>query len=151
MEGICNKVFPDIVDNTYHGHHIVPTIFILLSTLSTVRSLIHSFKDDGGAQSIASIPLHKYPKPAVKTIVVIFAYWGQCQLLLSLVYWVVLWKYRSLLPFAILLFTLEWSMRGLYQLIFVTGKPHITERQAPGGIGNIIFPFVGCILFYLSL
>ena len=79
------KLFPEEDLTSYHGSQIVPAMFALLTAISTVRSLVHIWKKDGGAQSIASIPLDKYPANAANTIILMFAYWGQSQLL-SLLY-----------------------------------------------------------------
>ena len=59
---------------------------------------------------------------------------------MALVYLVILWKYQTLLPFGILLFTLEYVFRLLVSKGFLAGKTMATDGQAPGGIGNIIFP-----------
>ena len=144
-----NSVFPGIANNNYHGSQIVPIVFGIISLISLIRSLIHVFKHDGGAQSIATIPLDRYPKPASDTIVLMFAYWGISQTLMSLVYGVILWKYRNMLPFACLLFTIEWSLRLV--IPYVTNKGSSTDQTAPGGIGNMIMPGLGLFLLYLSI
>ena len=112
-------------------------------------TLIHIFKYDGGAQSIATIPLDKYHKESADTIVLMFAYWGISQLLMAIIYMVILWKYRSLLPLACLLFTSEWGLRLIIPKLL--GKQTRTENVAPGTIGNSVFPVLGIGLFYLSL
>jgi len=150
MESISSAIFPDVIDGNYHGHQIVPIAFALVNAVMTVRSLIHYLKYDGGAQSIASMPLDKYPKAASDTIVLMFAYWGQSQLIISVIYWVVLLKYRSLLPFALLMFTAEWTMRLIYHLRNVAGKK-LTEKKAPGGVLNFVFLGLGVILMMLSM
>ena len=99
----------------------------------------------------ATIPLDRYPKPAADSIIFIFAIWGISQLLMAIVYLVILWKYRTLLPFGILLFTLEYVFRLLVSKGFLAGKTMATDGQAPGGIGNIIFVPIGAILFWNSL
>ena len=55
----------DMIDNCaeYSGNPNVPWMFGILTAVSLCRSLVHIFKHDGGAQSIASIPLDNYPKP----------------------------------------------------------------------------------------
>ena len=147
--GIYHAVLPEVVDNTYEGSQIVPITFGLLCVFLMIRSLIHIFKHDGGAQSIATIPLDKYPKPSADTIVLMFAYWGISQLLMAIVKLVILWKYRSLLPLACLIFTLEWVMRLIIPI--VTRKGTLTEKEAPGAKGNKLFPLLGIVLFYASL
>ena len=149
MEAILNALFPEHAGNSYHGSEIVPAVFGIITLVSLVRSLIHALKSDGGAKSIASIPLDRYPKQAADTIVLFVAYWGISQTLMSLVYIVILWKYRNLLPLACTLFTLEWSWR--FVIPHLTSKRALTDRIAPGAIGNVIFPFLGVFLLYLSI
>ena len=149
MDRILSGVFPDSANNNYEGSQMVILIFGALNIISVFRSLIHILKEDGGAQSIATIPLDRYTKPAADTIVFLFAYWGLSQLLMALMYMVILWKYRCLLPLACLLFTIEYGWR-LYIPRF-TKKQCPTDATAPGAKANILFPFLGAFLFYLSL
>ena len=149
MESICDAVFPENANNDYQGSQIVPVVFCVITLGSLIRSLIHVFKQDGGAQSIATIPLDRYPKPAADTIVLMVAYWGISQTLMSLVYGVILWKFHNLLPFACLLFTIEWILRLV--IPYVTNKRSTTDRTAPGAIGNMILPVLGGLLLYLSI
>ena len=142
-------VLPDVINNNYAGSPIVIIVFGLLTFVSVIRSLIHIFKHDGGAQSIATIPLNKYSKPASDTIILIFAYWGISQLLMAIVYGLILWKYNSVLPLGCLLFTFEWTCRLFVPI--ATGKYSATDKTAPGAKGNVIFSIVGVILFYFSV
>ena len=86
MDRILSGVFPDSANNNYEGSQMVILIFGALNIISVFRSLIHILKEDGGAQSIATIPLDRYTKPAADTIVFLFAYWGLSQLLMALMY-----------------------------------------------------------------
>ena len=98
MFPIVDKIFPLVVNNDYQGHPYVFWIFGLITIMSVARSLIHILKFDGGAESIATIPLKKFPIQASETIVMMFSMWGISQLLMALVYLVILWRYNSLLP-----------------------------------------------------
>ncbi len=105
------------------------------------------FKDDGGAQSIATIPLDSFGPGGAETVIGIFAFWGLSQLLLGLVYVVVLWRYPALIPFIYLLFLAEY----LGRLLLGMANPIETTGTAPGGRANLIFPVLGALMFYLSL
>ena len=65
--------------------------------VTIVRSCIHIFKDDGGAQSIATIPLDSYTDAGAATVILIFAYWGLSQLMFGLLQAIVALKYNCLL------------------------------------------------------
>ena len=149
MSPILDRIFPIVVNNDYGGNPCVVWVFWLLTIISIVRSLVHMLKFDGGAETIATIPLRKFPSQASETIVSIFAIWGISQLLMALVYLVILWRYNSLLPFGCLLFTTEYLLRLLVKPVL--GKKVHTEGQAPGGVGNYACVPIGIILFWLSL
>jgi len=79
-----HKVLPEIVDDNYRGHKIALWFFYLITVVTIVRSCIHIFKDDGGAHSIATIPIDTYTEGGAKAVIFIFAYWGLSQLMFGL-------------------------------------------------------------------
>lgn len=104
-----NPVLPRTLDNSFRGPAGVVACFAIITAMTIVRSLIHILVGDGGAQSIASIPLDTYAAPAAATVVFMFAVWGLLQLLLGLVYLVVLVRYRGLIPLMLLLVAAEYA------------------------------------------
>ena len=144
---VLEAVFPSNANNTYKGNPISLWIFTALTVISFIRSLIHMLKNDGGAQSIATIPLDKYPKKASEAIVFIFGYWGISQLLMCFVYAIIIWRYQNLLPLGWILFTIEYGLRMAQKFY----KNIETVGQAPGGILNVFGPLVGLFMFWISL
>jgi len=144
---MLNKIFPTVADNQYPGHKIALWFFYLITAVTMVRSLIHMLKDDGGAQSIATIPLDTYTDAGAATVILIFSYWGLSQLMFGIIQLIVALRYRSLIPLMYLMLIIEWGGRFLISL----WKPIETAGQAPGGIGNMILPFVCLIMFFLSI
>lgn len=140
-------LFPNSIDNDYKGNLAPMYLFYMVTTFTVVRSLIHLISPDGGAQSIATIPLHLYSKEASDTIIHMFAEWGLSQLLLGLFYIVVLIKYKSLIPLMYLFLVIEYSSRLLLSFY----KPFALEGQAPGGIGNYFLVPLFILMFILSL
>lgn len=114
--------------------------------MTIIRSLIHIFARDGGAQSIATIPLAQFPSEASDVIVLIFAYWGISQLIIGILYLIISIRYQSLIPFMYLITIFEYVMRLLIARI----KPIITTETAPGAIGNYVLPILCLIMFFLS-
>ena len=53
-------IFPKTIDNNYRGNAISLILFIPITVVTVARSLIHIYAEDGGAQSIATIPLDSY-------------------------------------------------------------------------------------------
>ena len=127
------------------------TLFFLekKSNINLFFSFVHIFKRDGGAQSIATIPLNRFPKEASDSIIFIFAIWGISQFLMAMIYSAILWKYQTLLPFGTLHFTLENIFRILLKTF--TDKKMVTEKRPPAAILNIVFVPLGIFLFWNSL
>ena len=55
MGNFTSGVFPKQADNNYQGHMLTLWGFAMMALVTVGRSLIHIFKFDGGAQSIATI------------------------------------------------------------------------------------------------
>lgn len=140
-------LFPQTIDNSYKGNKIPLYFFYLLTTVTIGRSLVHMSAPDGGAQSIATIPLNSYSAEAVDVIIHIFAEWGLTQLLFGILYAIVLWKYKSLIPLMYLFILTEYTGR----LFLTFYKPIILEGTAPGGVGNYILIPVALLMLVLSL
>jgi hypothetical protein len=144
---MIDKMFPKQLNNDYSGHALARWVFVLLTIVTLIRSLIHMFTSDGGAQSIATIPLDSYSQGGAAAVVLIFSMWGLSQLLLGLLYVVVLWRYQAFIPFMYLLITIEYAGRIILGLI----KPVETTGTTPGGIGNLIFVPLAIVMLILSL
>ena len=141
------KLLPDIIDNRYRGRKLSQYAFLLLTAATVIRSLIHVFAPDGGAQSIATIPLGSYPADAAAAVILMFSLWGLSQLLMGFVYLAVYVKYKSLIPAMYVLLIFEYAMR----IVVGQMKPIVTAGTAPGSIGNWIMVPVCVILLILSL
>lgn len=144
---MLERLLPRSIDQGYRGHPLALWVLVLLTLMSLGRSLVHIFFEDGGAQSIATIPLDSFTPNGAAAVVTIFAMWGLSQLLLALVYVVVLWRYQALIPLVYLLLVAEWGGRLLIGL----GKSVETVERPPGAVGNVVFPLVGLVMLALSL
>jgi len=71
----------------YIGKMISLWLTALYLVAMTVRSCIHLFSSDGGAQSIATIDINVL---GGNNIIAVFGQWGATQLLLALLLWVLL-------------------------------------------------------------
>jgi hypothetical protein len=106
------------------------------------------FSPDGGAQSIATIPLDNYSSAASNTVVAVFSLWGLSQLILGLLYLLSCFRYKSMIPLFYLLAALEYFVRFAYIGFF---KPIETTGTAPGAIINIPFTITFLVLLFFSL
>lgn len=140
-------LFPKTVTNEFKGVRLAIFVFALLTAVIIVRSCIHIFAPDGGAQSIATIPLDTYSDVAAGNFISLFALWGQSQLLLGIVFLIVLVRYRSLIPLCFLLTIFEWGGR----LLIGMHKPMETVETAPGAAANLPIAGMALVMLVLSL
>ena len=140
-------VLPKEINNNYKGRKIALYLFYLFTVITIIRSLIHMFAPDGGAQTIATIPLNTFTNEGASTVIFIFSLWGLSQLIMGIFYVIVSLRYKSLIPLMYLFIFIEYLMR----LILGTLKPIETSVTAPGAIINFIFPPLVKVLFLLSL
>lgn len=141
------RLFVQPADNHFQGKKLAKYAFFLITAVTIIRSLIHLLAPDGGAQSIATIPLNAYSPDAAATIVLIFSFWGLSQLLMGLVYLAISWRYQSLIPMMYVLLIIEYAMR----IVIGQMKPITTIGTAPGSVGSWIMVPVCTILLILSL
>jgi hypothetical protein len=139
-----SNLFPE-TDRDYIGPRSAFILFVVISIVSTIRSLIHIFFADGGASSIAGISIDVQ---GGKNIVAIFGQWGASQLILALMYWLVIIRYRFLVPAMLGLTFVEQLLRlgvgRIKPLVEVTGTP-------PGAIGSLILLPLTAIALWISL
>jgi hypothetical protein len=102
------------------------------------------FAGDGGAHSIAGI---NTSVTGGSNIIAIFGQWGSSQLLMAILCWVIIIRYKFLTPLAILLLLLEQFLRyGVGQL-----KPIVSEHTPPGAISTRLLIPVLILTLVLSL
>jgi hypothetical protein len=108
----------------------------------TTRSLIHLLLPDGGAHSIATIDISV---AGGSDIVALFGQWGASQLLLAMLLWVLLLRWRGTAPLVLLVFAAEPCLRGLAGHL----KPLTTEGTPPGGALNwVVLPALVILLWF---
>ncbi len=134
---MLDRLFPGQLNNTYRGHPLAKWAFVLMTVVTLVRSLIHMFASDGGAQHIATIPLDTFTVNGANAVILAFALWGLSQLLIGLIYVIVLWRYQALIP----------AMR----IVLGAMKPIETVETAPGATGNFIIVPLALVMLFLSL
>jgi len=145
---MLSRLFPKRFDNEFIGYKFSLWVFYGLTALTLWRSQHHLFAPDGGAESIASIPLGSYSSTASDTIVGVFALWGLSQLIIGLIYLIVCIRYKSMIPLLYLLAAVEyfvrWGYIGVYKSIETTGT-------APGSVVNLPFAVAFVVLFFFSI
>jgi len=145
---VLNRVFPKQFDNEFIGYKFSLWIFYALTALTLWRSQHHLFAADGGAESIASIPLSSYPAGPSDTIIGVFSLWGLSQLIVGLIYLVACIRYKSMIPLLYLLAALEYLVRFAYVGVY---KSIETAGTAPGSVVNLPFAIAFTVLFFFSI
>lgn len=140
------KLIPTTIENKIPSNKFVYYFCWLLVTFNLFRSLEHIFAEDGGAESIAGIPLSSYSDEAANNIVSIFAQWGFSQLVLACMLLLVVLKMRELIPLMLLIIALENILRGAVGLY----KPLILGDAPPGAVSPII-GLVTLVVFFISI
>jgi hypothetical protein len=144
MKRILERFLPAKADNTIHGYKFPVYVFALIAIISTVRSFIHLLAPDGGAGSIAGMDLSV---SGASGIIFAFALWGSAQLIYALIQLVVVFRYRSLVPFMYILLIMETFLRMLVgQMKLVT-----FAHTPPGAIQNYIVIPLAVVMLVLSL
>ena len=140
------KIIPDTIENRIPNNKFVYFFTWLLVAFNFFRSLEHIFNEDGGAESIAGIPLESYSSEAANNIISIFAQWGFSQLVLACILLLVVLKMREFIPLMLLIIALENILRGAVGLY----KPLILGDAPPGAVSPII-GLVTLAVFFISI
>jgi hypothetical protein len=114
IKAVWGNLFPRQITSEFPGFKIALWAFYPFTALTLWRSQHHLFAHDGGAQSIANIPLDTYSDTAAATIIGVFALWGLSQLVIGLIYLVAAIRYRSMIPTLYLLSLVEYLVRAFY-------------------------------------
>ncbi len=132
------------VDKDFEGPKSAFYFLVLMTVADTMRSLIHMFAADGGAHAIAGLDIHVAGGP---NLIAIFSQWGAIQLMLALLYWLVILRYRFLVPLMLLFVVLEQALRiGVGYM-----KPLVVATPPPGAITSHIVLPLGLVAFFWSL
>jgi len=138
-----NKLFPTD-PSIFEGFQFVRLIAALLLFVVVVRSCIHLFASDGGAQRIAGIDTSV---EGGKNIVAMFHQWGAIQLILGVLLIVLFFRYPGLTPLIVLTLAFDPVMRFVAsRVLSVT-----STRTPPGAKLNAPAFVILALLFITSL
>ena len=138
-----NQILPEN-PREYRGFGVVRLITLAFLLIVVVRSVIHLFTPDGGAESIAGIDTSV---SGGNNIIALFHQWGAIQLLLVVLMLTLFFAYKGLTPLVILFLALDAPMRALAGMM---GKIE-SSHTPPGEALNWPAFFLLLILFVVSL
>ena len=147
------NLLPSTADNTYRGSRLALWFFVAFVCLMTWRSVIHMFFEQYGMHDIANfIVLSGDPDP-MPLIYMFFSLWGLAQLIFCGMSWVVILRYKSLIPLMFIFWLTEWSVR-LFVYPFtektVVDGGLYTSGMTPGAAGAPYVVFLLIIFLILS-
>ena len=122
MKFDIKKLLPDN-PTKFEGFRAVRIVTAIYLLVMVVRSCIHLFAADGGAQSIAGIDTSV---EGGNNIIAIFHQWGAIQLILAVLLFVLFFRYPGFTPLILLTLALDPVMRfiaGQMMSLTSTGTP----------------------------
>jgi len=129
---------------TYLGHKSIRVITAVYLLIVVIRSCVHLFASDGGANSIAGIDVSV---EGGDNIIAIFHQWGAIQLIVAGLLVVLFFRYPGLTPLVVLTLAIDPIMRALAgQMMPVT-----SQSTPPGEALNWPAFFTLVLLFVASL
>jgi hypothetical protein len=113
----------------YRGARWAFAVLVVYAVVATGRGLVHVLAPDSGAESIATIDVDV---AGGDNVVALLGQWGGAQLVMAAFTWVVLVRYRGLVPLALAGAVLEALLRILVGQL----KPLETVGTPPGAPGT---------------
>jgi hypothetical protein len=115
----------------FQGARWAFAVLVVYAVVTTARSLVHVFLADSGAETIGTIDVDV---EGGANSVALLGQWGGAQVLMALMVWVVLIRYRGLVPLMLAGAVLE----ALLRLLVGALKPLETVGTPPGGPGTYV-------------
>ena len=148
------NILPKIADNNFQGHQFAMWGFILFTLLMSWRAIIHMLFEQYGFHQIANFQVISGDPDPMLLIYRFFSLWGFAQLIFCIVCWIVIFRYRALIPLMYLLWIFEWAFRTFgYPLIReeIAVQGLYTYGMTPGSVGAPFISIILLVLFGLSI
>ena len=148
------NILPKIADNDFQGHRFALWGFILFTLLMSWRAIIHMLFEQYGFHQIANFQAISGDPDPMLLIYRFFSLWGFAQLIFCIVCWIVVFRYKALIPLMYLLWLFEWAFRTFgYPLIReeIAVQGLYTYGMTPGSVGAPYVSIVLLVLFGLSI
>lgn len=143
-------VIPKQASNDFRGGKVPLYGFCLLLLPVAFRSFVHFLKEDSGANSIASIHLFPGDPDPNQVIYMFSSLWGGQQVIMLMVYLVVLYRYRNLIPLMFLLMLIEIGFRSVSGGLLHPLTEEFYVRTPPGKYAPLVMGLPSLILLYVS-
>ena len=138
-----NKVFP-VAPSIFEGSQVVRIAAAVILCVMVVRSCIHLFTADGGAQRIATIDTSV---AGGNNIIAMFHQWGATQLILAVLLVVLFFRYPGFTPLILVTMALDPVMRFVASRV----KAVTSTKTPPGAALNGVAFVIVMLLFVASI
>ncbi len=126
----------------FRGFRLVRWLTVPFLVVAIVRSLVHLFSADGGAQSIAGIDI---AVEGGNNIIALFHQWGAIQLILAVVLTIVFTRYPGLTPLVLLSLVADPVLRDVAGQIMP-----VTSTTTPPGAALNAPVFVAVLALFVA-
>jgi hypothetical protein len=142
-----NPLLPPLFDNTHRGHRGALWLLTFIVLTKGAMGLNCIFNGAVVARSADGIPLDTFTPAGAQAVVSLFAIWGLCQLLFSLLGLLVLVRYRAMTPFMFAFLLIEHVGRKL----ILSVMPIVKAGTSPGTAVNLVLLAAMIVGLFLSL
>ena len=148
---MLDRVFPRQFDNRYRGHWLGLALFVLVLVVKSLQGLESIAQTEKTMIGADGIPLNTFSPIAAHEAILMFALLGMYLLVIPLQSVVVLLRYRSMVPFMLLmLIAIQLGVRGIH-LRYPDSTPAAGGGEPIGFYVNVAVLAVTAIAFVLSI
>ncbi|MEC7582965.1 MAG: hypothetical protein VYE77_01495 [Planctomycetota bacterium] len=150
MNSVLETILPRQANNDYRGGQVPLWGFCLLFATEIFSATVHLLTPDSGKEMIAGmIRFEGTPDPNV----VVYAFGalsGANEMLLVIIFAVILWRYRNLIPFLLFILFTEQVLRLLVSTLHPIG-PEYFEHTPPARLAMMPLMVFSALMLLLAV
>lgn len=150
MTSVLGVLLPPRANNDFRGGRIALVGFCLLLAQQTFSATVHFLTPDGGKQKIAGIVTFSGDPDPDRVIHMFASIAGSHEMLFMLLYGIVLWRYRNLIPLSMALMLAHWAL-GFVMTMMRPLTPEYFEHTPPALIVRLPMLLVISVLLATSI
>ncbi len=150
MTSALDAIVPRQANNDYRGGAVPFYAFCLLTAVKLFSSTVHFLKDDSGVNSIASIIVFEGSPDPNNVIYMFSSIGGLQQMLFVMLYGIVLWRYRNLIPLMFAFMIVE-KFLGFGVGLMHPLTPEYFDHTPPGKLAGVPMLLYSAVLLFLAV
>jgi hypothetical protein len=144
---MLNRILPQRFDNNYHGHKLALWLFIPIVFLKIGISLSSIFDTYDVVRSADGIPIDTFTSGGAEAVISVTTLLGLSQFLLASLGVLALIRYRAMIPFMYVLFSVEYLAKKWILLV----KPIVRTGASTSTYVNLLLIALLIAGLFLSL